>query len=243
MTTAPPFRLFAHATQWLVRHSVFLVALVAGWMFIFWENRFHFTPPVIVIALGYLAVVSTVYNLWRTGVAAAGGEQDEGGWGRPAGARSELEREKKTLLKAIKEAEFDHEMGKLSQRDLDEMIARYRAQAIEVIKELERMDAGQAATAREQIDREIKARLALDDKPAAKAKAKAKQAKKASAKPEDKPDAKPDAKAEAKAEAKADAKAEAKDDAKPAEPEAKPERKAGTKALGDEDAAEDEVAS
>ncbi len=240
MTMAPPFRLFAQATQWLLRHILFLVGLVAGWLFILWENKFHFTPPVIVIALGYLAVMATVYNLWRTGAAAAGAEQDEGGWGRPAGARSELEREKKTLLKAIKEAEFDHEMGKLSQRDLDEMIARYRAQAIEVIKELERMDAGQAATVREQIDREIKARLALDDKPAAKAKAKAKQAKPSKqAKPAGaKPDAKPGAKAEDVA--KTDAKPEP--DAKAAEPAAKPERKAGTKALGDEDAAEDEVA-
>ncbi len=238
MTTAPPFRLFAHATQWLLRHILFLVGLVAGWLFIFWQNKFHFTPPVIVIALGYLAVVSTVYNLWRTGAAADGGEQDEGGWGRPAGARSELEREKKTLLKAIKEAEFDHEMGKLSQRDLDEMVARYRAQAIEVIKELERMDAGQAATAREQIDREIKARLALDDKPAAKAKAKAKQAK-----PGKQADAKPEPKPAAKDAPAAEAKADAKPDVKPAEPEPKPERKAGTKALGDEDAAEDEVAS
>ena len=46
------------------------------------------------IALGYLAVVSTVYNLWRTGAAAAGGELDEGGWttrGRAQRARAREE--------------------------------------------------------------------------------------------------------------------------------------------------------
>ncbi len=80
--------------------------------------------------------------------------------------RDELEREKRTLLKAIKEAEFDHGMGKLSKRDADEMIATYRARAIEVIKELERLEAGEAGTVRERIEREVKARLELDGKAA-----------------------------------------------------------------------------
>ena len=90
---------------------------------------------------------------------------DHASWGRPVGARAELEREKRALLKAIKEAEFDHAMGKLSKRDADEMIATYRARAIEVIKELDRVDriaAGPGGSVRDQIEREVRARIELE---------------------------------------------------------------------------------
>jgi hypothetical protein len=83
---------------------------------------------------------------------------DPEAWGLPQGARDELEREKRTLLKAIKEAEFDAQMGKLSKRDLDEMVRNYRLRAIEVIKLL---DAGGAST-RDEILREVRARAEVD---------------------------------------------------------------------------------
>ena len=73
----------------------------------------------VVLCLGYLAVVASVYSLWRTG---ARGSRRRRGLveAGPARARGELEREKKTLLKAIKEAEFDRDMGKLSKADADD---------------------------------------------------------------------------------------------------------------------------
>jgi hypothetical protein len=171
------------STTRAVRLALLGVVLAIGWLFILWQNRFYLTPAVVFVMLGYLAVVMTIYNLWRTGVAAvAANDEDDGdaAWGRPTGERDELDKEKRTLLKAIKEAEFDHAMGKLSQRDADEMIATYRARAIEVIKELERLDAGEAGTVRERIEREVKARLELD----AKADGKAKKVKKAEKKAE-----------------------------------------------------------
>jgi hypothetical protein len=151
--------------RWIRRGSV-LGALIVGWLLILYFNRFNVTAPTVFVCLGYLAVVSTGYALWRTGVVAVSDDGDEADstWGRPLGRRSELDREKKTLLKAIKEAEFDREMGKLSKADADEMIAVYRVRAIEVIKEIDQMDAGSAGTVREQIERELKARLELDVK-------------------------------------------------------------------------------
>lgn len=196
-------------TRWL-RRGIFLGALAVGWLFILWVNRFTFSAPTVFVCLAYLALVSTGYALWRTGVVVVTEDDDEGDstWGRPIGRRAELEREKKTLLKAIKEAEFDREMGKLSKADADEMIAVYRVRAIEVIKELEQMSAGGAGTVREQIEREVKARLELEAK-ADKAKADAiadakkdkkkrearsapKAASKAAAKPESKNESKPE---------------------------------------------------
>ncbi len=154
----------ADPARW-VRRGIFLGALAIGWLFILWQNRFYFSPPTVFVCLAYLAVVSTGYALWRTGVVVVEDtDEADSTWGRPLGRRTELDREKKTLLKAIKEAEFDREMGKLSKADAEEMIAVYRVRAIEVIKEIDQMDAGSAGTVREQIERELKARLEIETK-------------------------------------------------------------------------------
>jgi hypothetical protein len=54
--------------------------------------------------------------------------------------RKELEREKQALLKALKELDFDHEMGKVSDKDFAEISSTYRARAIRVMRQLD--DAG-----------------------------------------------------------------------------------------------------
>jgi len=148
----------------------FLVILLGGWTFIVLANHHHITAPVVFVCLAYFAILMTVVNLWRTGVAAADSRTVDD-WQRPLGARGQLLKEKKTLLKAIKEAEFDLAMGKLSKADSDALIRDYRARAIEVIKELDRGGAAQLS-AREQIEAEVKARLALDaqNKPSNRAK-------------------------------------------------------------------------
>jgi hypothetical protein len=180
----------ADPMRWVWR-GVAGATLVLGWLFILWQNKFNVTVPVVVIALGYLAVVATISNLWRVGAAAVSPEDNSpDAWARPIGARGELEKEKKTLLRAIKEAEFDQAMGKLSQADADELIRMYRARAIELIKEIDRIDEGHATTTREQIKREVQARLAVDkDTPQKKAKKGGKGEDKAAAKAEDKAEA------------------------------------------------------
>jgi hypothetical protein len=193
-------------------------ALIVGWTFIVIANHFHATAPVVFVCLGYLAAVAVVVNLWRIGAMAVAPEQaGEEAWERPLGPRDDLEKEKRTLLKAIKEAEFDLEMGKLSKVDADQMIATYRARAIAVIKELDRMDPrvapdddayrGVMLTRRERIEREVKARLALQsEKGKRKKKGKAAKPAKAEAKAEAKPEAKPETEPEETPDEKADAK-------------------------------------
>jgi hypothetical protein len=53
---------------------------------------------------------------------------------------SALREEKRRVLRAIKELEFDHAMGKLSAEDFKQIGDRYRLRAIEVIRELEPID-------------------------------------------------------------------------------------------------------
>jgi hypothetical protein len=73
-----------------------------------------------------------------------------------ARTRAALEREKTLTLRSIKELEFDRAMGKISEKDFDEMSGRLRARAIALIKQL---DEG-GPDYRSAIEREINARLA-----------------------------------------------------------------------------------
>jgi hypothetical protein len=69
--------------------------------------------------------------------------------------RAALEREKGLTLRSIKELEFDRAMGKLSERDFQEMAGRLRARAISLIKQLDEGSTGYRAL----IERELAARL------------------------------------------------------------------------------------
>jgi hypothetical protein len=70
--------------------------------------------------------------------------------------RAALEREKGSVLRAIKELEFDRAMRKMSEADFQDMSGRLRARAVGLIKQL---DAGSAGY-RELIERELAGRAA-----------------------------------------------------------------------------------
>ena len=70
--------------------------------------------------------------------------------------REALEREKMLVLRSIKELEFDRAMGKLSQKDFDEMSGRLRARALSLMKQLEVGSVGYTP----EIERELAARVA-----------------------------------------------------------------------------------
>jgi len=65
-----------------------------------------------------------------------------------ARSRSDLEREKALALRSIKELEFDHAMGKLSDADFSDLAGRLRARAIALMQELERAPAAPSAPVR-----------------------------------------------------------------------------------------------
>jgi len=71
--------------------------------------------------------------------------------------RAAMEREKTLVLRSIKELEFDFAMGKVAKADFDEMSSRLRQRALGLMRQL---DAGGGY--KEQIAREIEARLAHD---------------------------------------------------------------------------------
>lgn len=159
------------AAGWAAAHADLLIGAgltVAGWAVVLMMNRWWLTPPVVILCLGWLAILVAGRALWRS-AHSAGGET-----GEPDAVMSplsfevtetrhdELEREKKALIKAIKEVEFDREMGKMSEEHAGEIVKVYRARAIEILKELDRSDTQAAAEPVEQIiEKELRARLAL----------------------------------------------------------------------------------
>jgi hypothetical protein len=102
------------------------------------------------IALGWV-----VWLLFRAAESLARAEQPDDAAQVTGRRRKELEREKQALLKALKELEFDHEMGKVSDRDFGEIGQQYRARAIRVMRQLD--EGGQQYEA--MIAKELAARL------------------------------------------------------------------------------------
>jgi hypothetical protein len=73
-----------------------------------------------------------------------------------AHTRAALEREKTAVLRAIKELEFDRAMGKVSNSDFEELMARLRGRALALLRQLEQ----EGSPYRELIERELRVRLA-----------------------------------------------------------------------------------
>lgn len=69
--------------------------------------------------------------------------------------RAAVEREKMLVLRAIKELEFDRAMGKVSERDFQEMAGRLRARAVGLMRQLD----SDASGYRELIEQELRQRL------------------------------------------------------------------------------------
>jgi zinc ribbon protein len=112
-----------------------VVATIGGAAAYHWQLR----PGLVVMSFGWLALFGTGYFLYRAAATfdAAPGEEVETA-DRLAGVRrDDLLMEKRHLLKAIKEIEFDHDMGKIDDRDAEEVVRRYRARAVEIMRALD----------------------------------------------------------------------------------------------------------
>jgi hypothetical protein len=108
-----------------------------------------------------VALILTVFSAATIGVAALRTLAPFASSGGPAvppvvggRTRAALEREKTLALRAIKDLEFDHAMGKVSAKDFSDMSDRLRARAVRLLHELD-------ATVgyRDEIEREIARRL------------------------------------------------------------------------------------
>jgi len=113
------------------------------------------TPAAIIllslIIFGAAAVGTAAWRMFSplSGLDEPSGPQIFGGRTRAA-----LEREKSLVLRSIKDLEFDHAMGKVSDKDFTEMGARLRSRAAGLIRQL---DAG--TSYRQAIEAEVEKRV------------------------------------------------------------------------------------
>jgi hypothetical protein len=114
---------------------------------------------VLVIALMWWSVQSL------TGSATLGFEEALG-----MGAPSKVEEQKRSVLRALKDLEFERGVGKISREDYDELSARYRAEAKRLMQTLDESQSPARARVEALLSRRLKAE-GLAEAPAAKASA------------------------------------------------------------------------
>jgi hypothetical protein len=140
---------------WLVVVPLVVVAATALYLFLIVGARASAGNVSLLVGAAAFGVVGL--QVWQAiRAAATEGDEPEAAPVAMGRRRRELEREKAAIYKAIKELEFDREMGKISETDYQEAHANYRTRALRILRQL---DAG-AASYREIIEKELAERLA-----------------------------------------------------------------------------------
>ena len=121
------------------------------------------TPAgIILLSLIIFGAAAVGAAAWRTLSPLSGLDEPAGPQLFGGRTRAALEREKSLVLRSIKDLEFDHAMGKVSEKDFSEMGARLRSRAAGLIRQL---DAG--TSYRQAIETEIEKRVGKAPRPAA----------------------------------------------------------------------------
>ena len=112
--------------------------------------------PAAIIVLSFVIFGAAAVGVaaWRTCSPLAGEDAPAGPQIFGGRTRAALEREKSLVLRSIKDLEFDHAMGKVSEKDFAEMGARLRGRAAGLLRQL---DAGSGY--REAIQMELDKRI------------------------------------------------------------------------------------
>ncbi len=138
-------------------------AVVLGFLLVLRAYRWSVEPSTIVLMVGWIGLVASAVLLWKAMLVVSADSSSAlvSATRVSEGRRGDLEREKRALLRSIKDVEFDRDMGKMGAEDAQQIIRVYRARAIEIIKEL---DAGAPevpddAPIPDIIERELEARL------------------------------------------------------------------------------------
>jgi hypothetical protein len=114
----------ASALPWIV----LLAATVGG----LWHG-----PAFVVLALAAGALIAAIALLWTSLRAAFGETQLTVEDAFALGAPSAEEEQKRAVLRAIKDLEFERGVGKLADEDYQELMARYRAEAKRLLRNID----------------------------------------------------------------------------------------------------------
>lgn len=135
---------------------------VAGLVMVLYFHHWSLTVTAIALILAWWSILATGYFLWTAGLFVAVEEDSSEGFNLFRSRADDLELEKQSLLKAIKEVEFDHLMGKMSDGDASALSALYRKRAVEILKQLDDVEEGdETLSIADRIERDIRTRAEI----------------------------------------------------------------------------------
>jgi hypothetical protein len=136
-----------HVVRWAAPLITLLAATTAGTLF---------GVQLVVLTLAAAALLLVIWLLWSSVQALAGESELTFEEAFSLGARSAEEEQKRAVLRALKDLEYERSVGKISEDDYHEYAARYRAEAKRLIQSLDE----NLAEGRKQVEYELSRRLA-----------------------------------------------------------------------------------
>ena len=130
-----------------------VLALIGATAAVWREPRFTRPEHLVLLSLAIVAAGFAAMAMHRTLLPLVSPERILGDTRRSARHLEALEREKRLVLRSIKELEFDKAMGKVAEADFDEMAGRLRHRAVGL---MQRIDVGEAGL-RDRIARDLAA--------------------------------------------------------------------------------------
>lgn len=132
--------------RWAGPLLTLLVAVVLGTLY---------GVQLVVLTFAAGALLLVIWLLWSSVQALAGESELSFEEAFSMGARSAEEEQKRAVLRALKDLDYERSVGKISEDDYHEYSARYRAEAKRLIRDLDE----NLAEARKQVEREVERRI------------------------------------------------------------------------------------
>jgi hypothetical protein len=132
--------------RWAAPLTTLIVAIVLGTLY---------GVQLVVLTFAGGALLLVIALLWSSVQALAGESELSFEEAFSMGARSAEEEQKRAVLRALKDLDYERSVGKISEDDYHEYSARYRAEAKRLIRDLDE----NLAEARKQVERELERRV------------------------------------------------------------------------------------
>jgi len=132
--------------RWTLPATTLLVAVVLGSLY---------GVQLVVLSLAGGALILVILLVWNSVQALAGESELTFEEAYSMGARSAEEEQKRAVLRALKDLEYERSVGKISEEDYQEYAARYRAEAKRLIRSMDES----LAEARRRVEQDLAKRL------------------------------------------------------------------------------------
>lgn len=116
----------------------------------------EFGPPVVVLLLAATALVGVVAAFWGSVRALIGETRLSGADAFAIGAPRAEEEQKRAVLRALKDLEFERSVGKISDEDYGVLVTRYREDAKRLLRLIDQASAEQRQRAEVLVDSRLR---------------------------------------------------------------------------------------